>query len=234
MRKIFIGIILTSFAFQMHAQQNSEFGISLYPHFSDRRLSYFEELDKDFLDSIELNEMSRLSYEVNLFWQKRSEKVGFYIGLGFLNTGYRTSIDTIEYRPDEYPNANGLRVDLKNINITIPVELNFFQKINDNNEFSFGLGLALSYNVQNYENQLFYSGSEYLGKVIHNTGVENYNRFNTAIQTSVGWKHAFKNGLAFHLEPMFRMWFKPIRPGDRFLRNLYSLGVRTSFTFDRG
>ncbi|HHB51664.1 MAG TPA: hypothetical protein ENK75_01270 [Saprospiraceae bacterium] len=182
MRKIFIGFIIIISALQAGAQVGSEFGVSLYPHFSDRRLGYSRAYKQEFIDSIDRNEISRPSYEISLFWQKRSEKIGFYTGVGFLNTGYKTSIDTIENAPDLYPNANRKRLDLKNINITLPVELNFFQRINDYNEFSFGLGLAISYNIQNYDNNLYYSGEQFLGIIENNIGTEGHNRINTAFQ----------------------------------------------------
>ncbi len=233
MRKMFVVFVLIASFFQVNAQQSSELGISLYPHFSDRRLLYVGNYKQSFIDSIDRNEMSRPSYEISLFWQKRSEKIGFYTGIGFLNTGYRTAIDTIENAPDQYPNANRRRIDLKNINITLPIELNFFQQINDYNEFSFGLGLAFSYNIRNYENNLYYSGNEYMGPIENNIGTAGHTRINTAFQSSVGWKHTFKNGFSFHLEPLFRMWFKPIQTQGEFARNLYSLGIRTSFTFNR-
>ena len=231
MRKIIIAFLVIGWCATGIAQTVNEFGISLYPHFSDRRLSYFGNPEQSFLDSIQRNEISRPSYEISVYWQAKGEKVGLYVGLGYLNTGFRTSFDTLENAPAEFPNAFKVRTDHKNINLTLPVEVNFSHKINDYNEFSFGLGFALSYNLTNFENELYYSSKKHIGNVTNEVGTVGYNRFNTAFQSSVGWRHTFKNGLSFHLQPMFRMWLKPTKQVNDFFRNLYSLGIRTSFTF---
>lgn len=210
--------------------QSFDWGISLHPNFSNRRLIAIGNYSEQDIVTIDSLETARPSYSCGVFANWQSEKIGFYLGLNYMSTGYRSIKNFI--LPDDplSQNYTHQRFVYQNKNIEIPITLQFIQQPNDKNAIFFNLGTALSYNLQNTEKTIFYSGeSKTNGETIVLDG-DNFRKVNFAFQTGMGWKRSFESGLAITLEPVFVMWIKGILKNSDLNRSVYSLGIRTSIS----
>jgi hypothetical protein len=210
--------------------QSFEWGVSLHPNFSNRRLIALGIYSEQDIVTIDSMETSRPSYSGGVFANWQGEKIGLFVGLNYMSTGYR-SIKNIIWEDDPLsPKYSHQRFNYENKNIEIPIVLQFIQRPDEKNSIYFNLGMALSYNLQNTEKSIYYSGEEKITGETTKLSQDPFRRTNYALQTGMGWKYAFDSGFAITIEPVFVMWVKGILKDTELNRSIYSLGLRTSFT----
>ncbi len=210
--------------------QSFEWGLSVHPNFSNRRLIALGNYTEEDIVTIDSMETARPSYSAGVFANWQSEKVGLYLGLNYMSTGYRSIRNII--LPDDplRQNYTHERFVYENTNVEIPVFLQFIQRPDEKNAIYFNLGTSLSVNLQNKEKTVYYSeGSRTTGEV-RELDINDFRKINYAFQTGFGWKRTFENGMAVTLEPVFVMWIKGVLKSGDLNRSIYSLGIRTSFS----
>lgn len=230
MRNIFF-ILFSLFFFSTSFGQSFEWGISLHPNFSNRRLIALgintSEQDIITLDSFEMN---RPSYSGGIFVNWQSDKLGLFIGLNYMSTGYGTLKYSVIPTDPLFGQADDVKLFHTNTNIELPFIVQFIQRPSEKNSIYFNMGGAFSFNLQNSVNSVYYNGQEKFTTEKTKQDGSLYRKFNYAFQTGMGWKHTFDNGFAVSIEPVFVMWLKGILKDNELNRSIYSLGLKTSFT----
>lgn len=210
--------------------QSFEWGVSVHPNYSNRRLialGLYTEEDVAKIDSVETG---LLSYSAGMFVNWQSEKMGLYLGLNYMKTGYQTIKHIIlpdDPLADQYTHRRSV---FDNVNLEVPITLQFIQHPDDKNSIYFNLGTAFSLNLQNTQKEIFYNGETRTVEEPIKLEKDLFRDINYAFQTGFAWKHSFENGMAITLEPVFVMWLKGVLPSGDLNRSIYSLGLRTSFT----
>lgn len=207
------------------SQAEFGWGVEAYPNFSHRRLIAQTTVPREEIRALEALETGRLSYTAGLFGQWRGQRAGFQTGLRFMETGYRTIRTNIS--PDDEPpqGAEQKREIFRNLNLEIPAELQFFQKMDEKNHFFFMLGLSLAYNLSNYQETAFYTGESRQVRR-EKTGNDNFTRIHYSFQSGMGWEHRISEGLSIIVQPAFQFWPTALLKETEINRNLYSYGLR--------
>ena len=230
MKKIFLFLFSLSFI-GISFGQSFEWGISLHPNFSNRRLIALDanvtEQDIITVDSFEVN---RISYSGGIFVNWQSDKLGIFVGLNYMSTGYGTLQFPVSVSDPLFGQATELKQLYTNTNIELPFIAQFIQRPDEKNAIYFNMGGAFSYNIQNNLVSVYYNGQEQFSRESSKQDGSVFRKFNYAFQTGMGWKHTFNNGFAFSIEPIFIMWLKGVLKSNQLNRSIYSLGIRTSFT----
>jgi hypothetical protein len=210
--------------------QSFEWGVTLHPNFSNRRLIALGLYSEEDIVTIDSMEAARPSYSGGVFANWQNEKIGLYVGVNYMSTGYRSIKNII--LPDDplSQNYTHQRFVYENRNIEIPIILQFIQRPDEKNAIYFNLGTAISYNVQNKNSTIFYTRETQFRDDIYEPEIDDFRRVNYAFQTGFGWKRTLDNGMAVTLEPVFVMWIKGILKSNDLNRSIYSLGIRTSFS----
>ena len=224
MQKHFLLACLLCLAGTMIGQTTFDWGISLYPNVSNRRLIAFSNISDREIIRLDSLESGRFSYSAGLNAGWRGGKVGFYFGLNYMDTGYKTlkggfAID--EPNPRE---ASNRRFVYKNTNLEVPVELKFYQELKDGSHFYFMLGGAMSINLQNNFNTILYFGDS---QELERTKDEReFRSTNFAFQTGMGWEKALSDKIILAVQPTFQFWTKGVLVDNELNRNLYSFGLK--------
>lgn len=210
--------------------QSFEWGVSLHPNFSNRRLIALGNYSEEQIVTIDSMEAARPSYSAGIFANWQSEKIGLYLGLNYMSTGYRSIKNII--LPDDplSQNYTHQRFVYENMNIEIPAFLQFIQRPDEKNAIYFNLGTALSFNLKNKNRTIYYTRETTTRGEVTEPDESNFRKVNYAFQTGFGWKRTFDNGMAITLEPVFVMWIKGILKSGDLNRSIYSIGLRTSFS----
>ena len=210
--------------------QSFEWGLSVHPNFSDRRLIALGDITDQEIETLDSLENNRPSYSSGIFVNWQSEKLGLYLGLNYMNTGYSTLKQPIPTGHSLFGQATNLKQVYINTNIELPFVVQFIQRPNEKNAIYFNMGGAFSYNIRNTLKTVYFDGQETFSTEKETQDPTFFRKFNYAFQTGMGWKHTFDNGLAFTVEPTFVMWLKGVLINTELNRSIYSIGLRTSFT----
>lgn len=225
------GICLLSL--DLAAQEGTWYSINLYPNFADRRLIVFDNLNRDQIEAIDSLEASKPSYAIGGAIQWRGEFIGFQLGANLVNTGYRTIRQRIPAEDPFAGQADEYEQTFSTYLIELPIELTFYQTLNENNEFFFLLGSGIAYNLANRTRTTLFSNSS-------NTPVDNaptegvlFRNINLEFQAALGWEKAFSPNFRLLVQPHFQFWLRGLYVDELINRNLYSLGVRVGVKFGR-
>ncbi len=229
----FLCLVLLLPALNAGAQTTSNWGIQLNPNFSSRRLVVFESLSEREIFAIDSLETAKPSLSAGVFIQWRGPKVGFQAGLNFMETGYRT-IKTLVLPDDpDAPNASQRRVVYQNYMLEAPLDLHFFQELDDKNEFFFTFGTGVGYNLKNFQTELLYRGESKGNKTRQeDPDKDNFRRVAMEIRFGMGWESQLSERLSFALQPNFQFWTKGLYHQEATInRHLYSIGVQLMVRF---
>lgn len=220
------------------AQSSFEYGIHSYVHFADAKLIAYSDISQEAIDKIDSLETSRLSHSTGLAVRWKSDKIGFYTGLFYMNSGYRTILlDTPESDP-QFENFNKYREEYIYTKLEIPAEMQFFQSIDTKNDFFFTLGLSFSLHLKDDAIRRYYAGNEpSVTEPLEVTG-RNHTFLNTGFQSSLGWRHVFAEKVSLTMQPTFKLWLSPLWKNDEvtnhdYSRSLYTLGITTGIQLIR-
>ncbi len=213
-------------AAQEYSGPRTGYGLNFYPHLSNRRLAAAAAISQDEIDRIEEREVTAFGYAIGLFYRNRGLKLGYDTGLNYLVTGYDTQRGPVESggpRPafSEYSETFITR------QVELPFALQFYQQVNDANEFSFSLGLSISYALgQRTEYTGFNTAGSQTFEVNEEVG---YRASNYAFTTGFGYNRRFGTNWAVLLQPTFKYWFRGLVSDEEaeLNRNLYTVGLKT-------
>ncbi|MGB3547550.1 MAG: outer membrane beta-barrel protein [Saprospiraceae bacterium] len=204
------------------------YGISLFPHLANRRLAAANSISFEEIDRIEEREVAAFGYAAGLFFRNRSLKLGYDTGLNYLVSGYDTQrgpVDAGGPRPgfSEYSETFVTR------QIELPFAIQFYQQVDDANEFSFSLGLAVSYAL---DQRTEYTGFNTAGSQTFEINEDvSYRAANYAFMAGFGYNRRFGTDWAVLLQPTFKYWFRGLIDDEEaeLNRNLYMVGFKTVF-----
>lgn len=234
MKKAWLFLLFGLAAWPAFSQQISGWGLNLSPSISNRRLIAYANVTEEMIREIEALETNKPSYSANLFLYWRSEKIGFQIGAGFMDIGYRTIKTPIPASDPEFPNATSRRFTYQNYNLEIPASIKFYQELGSDDFFNFMLGASLSYNLSNNVLTTLYNGET--GTTTSMADESDFRKVNYAFTTGLGWEHRFSPRFTLMLQPTFAFWLKGVLKESETIeinRNLYTFGVNVGFRFDR-
>lgn len=217
------------------AQSTASWGIELYPNMTSSRLIGSEQLSEKEIRAIDSLERGRPSWSAGLFASWRAEKVGFEIGLGYMNAGYRTTRQVIlPGAPDEALGEERRDV-FEGHYLEVPIQVSFYQRLNERNEFLFSLGTGISYNLSNFSRIQYYGGEDGPSVQREKLDKEDFRPLNYAIQAGMGWEHAWSPRMTMVVQPNFKLWLNGMMRENPFInRNLYSVGLRLAFRWHYG
>lgn len=207
------------------AQTTFDVGLSLYPNISNRRLIAFSnisEAEQIRLDSLEMN---RFSYGIGLTGGWKGGKAGFQFGLNYMNTGYRTLKEAIPADDPQAQVASNRRFSFQNTNLEVPIDVQFFQELAPESEFFFTMGAVFSFNLQNKNQVILFSGENKSRENLEITQ-DDFRLFNYAFQAGMGWERTFTERFAMVVQPNFQFWFKGVLKNNELNRSLYNFGLR--------
>lgn len=233
MNKYFFLAAFCLFSLELAAQMGTWYSLNLYPNFSDRRLIVFDNLSQEQIDRIDSLERARPSYSIGGAIQWRGEFIGFQLGANFVNTGYRNSRQPIPDISPFFGQAEEYEQVFSNYMIELPVEITFYQTLNENNEFFFMLGTGFAYNISNRtRTTLFSNGGT---DPVENSPSDHaaFRKTNMEFQAALGWEKALNPNLRILVQPHFQFWMRGLYVDELINRNLYSLGVRLGLKFGR-
>lgn len=232
MKTLFTTIGLFLMISSISAQASFDWGLNITPNFSHRRLIAQDVINRAEVDSLEALEIARISYTAGAFARWRSEKIGFQTGINYMESGHRTIRAPIEATDPAPADANEKRTIYRNVFIEVPAELQFFQELNDNNDFLFMMGLTFSYNINNTTDLVFYNG-ESQEVVEVPTDNDQFSRVNYSFIAGMGWEHQFGENFIMSFQPTFQFWLRPLLNDINLPlnRNLYAIGLRASAYF---
>ncbi len=215
------------------AQITTGWGLELFPNLSNRRLVAYTSISEQMIQEIEKREVSKPSYAAHLFLFWKKEKIGFQIGAGFADTGYRTVEEPIPANDPDFAIASSRRYVFQNYNLELPASMKFYQSLSDKDLFNFMLGANVSYNLSNDTLTVLYGGENSTRRVADES---DFRKINYAFTAGIGWEHRFSPTFTLILQPTFTFWMKGVLKDTIYTelnRNLYSFGVRVGFRFDR-
>lgn len=214
------------------AQTNVYWGLSLHPHYSNSRLISLGTFSDSILVDIASMETGRFSYSVggNITWL--GPKVGFQMGLGFSQTGYRTLEEAFPAGEPNPENATGRRFEFINNNIEAPIELIFMQAVNEKNHFLFMMGTALSFNLSNRTKTILLFGDTQEASS-EKDEVNDFRSFNYAFQTGMGWKRQLSESFDLVIQPTFVFWLQGVLEDTELNRSIFSLGLQVELLLKR-
>lgn len=233
MNKYLILAGLCLFTLDLTAQMGTWYSINLYPNYSNRRLIVFDNLNQDQIETIDSLEAAKPSYTIGGAIQWRGEFVGFQIGANFMNTGYRKIRQAIPADDPFAGQAEEYAQTFTNYLLELPVELTFYQTLNENNEFFFLLGTGVAYNLGNRTRTTLYTSSSENPVDNSPTDAIDFRRINWEFQAALGWEKAFSPHVRLLVQPTFQFWTRGLYVDEPINRNLYSLGVRVGLKFGR-
>lgn len=232
MKKLFPVIFLLLGCLTLSAQ-SFYWGAYLYPNYSSRRLIAIDaNLSEQMLQDIEDRETGKFSISGGGHAGWRGEKAGFQFGLGVAETGYRTVREPIPPDSPDAPNASQQRFIYRNINLELPIELQFIHELDYRNFFYFMLGGVGSYNLANQEIKILYDGD------IRERGDDpepegDYRRSNFAFQAGLGWERNIGGSTHLYLQPNFQFWLSGLYRDASINRSLYNFGLKLGVKFYR-
>ena len=217
---------LISASLSMLAQDSGfSWGISLYPNSSGRRLVALGNYDDEFIRNLEALEMPKFSYSAGLVAEWRAEKLGFRMGLNYTNSGYQTIKQIF---PDDEPNpdnASHIRERFHSTYIELPIEFLFSHNLKEGSALFFMLGTSFALNLSNTTQTILYFGETNQSSTADTEG--DFNAFNYAFQSGIGWKADIGSRFTLVLQPNFQFWLKGLLQESNVNRNLYALGLKT-------
>ncbi len=212
------------------SQAEFGWGLEVYPNFSNRRLIAQAGISNQQIQELEALEAARFSYSAGLFAQWRGGRAGFQAGLRLMDTGYRTVKTSLSADDSPPPGAAEKRIVYQNLFIEAPAELQFFQELDDNNDFFFMMGLSLAFNLANKDKTIFYTGeSRTVNSETPNQ--DNFSNLSYSFLTGIGWEHQFSDSFSVVLQPTFQFWLQALLIEADINRNLYSVGLRLGAKF---
>lgn len=226
---LLIGCLL-SFS-SLSAQIGTWYSVNLYPNFSNRRLIVFDNLTQDQIDVIDSLETNKPSYSIGGAIQWRGEFLGFQLGANFVETGYSTLRQPVPADDDFAGRADEYQQTFTNYLVEFPVEVTFYQTLNDKNEFFFMLGTGVSYNISNQTRTALFNSGNSLGTEKNATEGLKFRKTNMEFQAALGWETAFSPTMRLVVQPHFQFWMRGLYQDELINRNLYSLGVRVGLKF---
>ncbi|MCH2083253.1 MAG: PorT family protein [Saprospiraceae bacterium] len=222
---LFVGLCLATAA---SGQSRFGYGISVFPNYSNARLIAFDNLSEEQVIRITNNETWKFSYTGGVFANWRSEKLGFQLGLNYMNSGYQTIRDSIPFDQPNPNNADDWRMIYQSTYIELPMDIQFYQEVSDTDEFFFMFGATASYNINNKIETVYYFGDSQSSE-IESQDNNNYNGFNLGFQSALGWEKSFSEQYAMVVQPTFQYWFRGMLKDNSLNRSLFSLGLRVAF-----
>ncbi|WP_170110440.1 outer membrane beta-barrel protein [Flavilitoribacter nigricans] len=220
-------------ALDLSAQEGTWYSINLYPNYSDRRLIVFENLNQTQIDAIDSLEAAKPSYSIGGAIQWRGEFIGFQLGANLVNTGYRTIRQAIPADDPFSGQADEYEQTFTNYLLEVPVELTFYQTLNENNEFFFMMGTGIAYNLTNRTRTTLFSNGGTNPVDNSPTDEVDFRNINVEFQAALGWEKAFSPNLRIVVQPHFQFWLRGLYVDELINRNIYSLGVRLGVKFGR-
>lgn len=160
----------------------------------------------------------------------RGEKLGFHTGINFMDAGYRTVKEPTPENDPNIPLGFERRFAFQNSYLEIPAEVNFYQSLGERNAFYFMMGAAISANLSNRYDSLYYSGERITG-LHRQDDSDDFRTINYAFQTGMGWEHMFNDRLMMVLTPTFKFWMRGVLKENDLNRNLYSIGLNARLMF---
>ncbi|MEN0002781.1 MAG: outer membrane beta-barrel protein [Bacteroidota bacterium] len=212
------------------SQSTFNWGINAYPHLAGTRVLSFGQLSNRQLAEINEREITRFGYGGGVFAQWKGEKLAFQLGLSYLDTGYRTIRDTIPTDAPRPANATEQRLLFRYQYIELPVEIQFYQNFRDKYAFFFMLGASFSYNLNNTQTTIFYTGDTDT-RDTDTLPIEEFNRFNYAFQSGLGFEAKLNNKLGLFIEPVFQFWLQEVFKERELNRSLYTFGLKVGLRF---
>jgi hypothetical protein len=233
MRYLLVVVLLAAQAATLSAQRNTfSWGFDLFPHYGHRRLAVDESYTQIQIDSLEAAERYRPGIGAGLFVSWRAQKVGFQTGLSYLNTGYRSPQTPFQPTDPNSINFTDFRQVFRSQQIEIPACVYFYQELTPKDEFFFMFGTGLSYNFSNEDVLVRYNGET--TDPVESDPAFSFRAVNIAFQTAMGWERHLGERMTLSVQPTFRFWLSGLYPSDTSInRNLYQLGFRIGFRFDR-
>ncbi len=227
---LFLAFTLTGIA-TMSAQNGPQFGITVFPNYSGGRIAAGSTVNEAAIDSIELRETSRPSLSWGVAAQWRAEKIGFRTGFQITDTGYRSVKEGIPTNVEAPDGALTRRVDYRNLNIELPAEILFLHELNDRHRVNFMMGMSAAYNLNNYEDNIFFSG-EKIGRARNKISNNDFQRLQLGFQTGIGWQYDMGERMIFFAQPTFYFWYTGLlAEAEDVNRSLYAIGLKTGILF---
>ena len=225
--------LLFLFTSVLSAQDTFDWGLNLYPNYSDRRLISFNAISDSTILLIDQRENGRFSYSAGLIAGWRGKKASFNFGLNYMNTGYQTVKEPIPADDPAPEGADSRRFVFQNTNLEVPLEVNFYQELSPGTEFYFMLGWTFSYNLNNRIKTIYFLPENRQTESVTDE-TEEFRKFNYGFQTGIGMEKTFSDRYALVVGPQFQFWFKGVYAEDNLNRSLYSFGLKIAFKFKTG
>ncbi len=208
-------------------QGGLQYGLTVYPNFSGGRLAASTTASQRVIDSIEAREIAKPSLSLGLAVQWRGLKAGFRTGFQLTETGYRSIREPVPPGVQAPEDAIDRQVAYRNVNLELPAELLFFHELNDKDRLNFMMGFSAAYNLNNFEDNIFFSG-ERLGRERQKLNNSDFQRLQLAFQTGIGWQRDLGRKMIIFVQPTFQFWYTGLLlDADEVNRNLYSVGLKT-------
>lgn len=225
-------IVLMLISLEVIAQNSFYLGLNLYPNYSSRRLIALSNISIPEIDSIETRETSRPSWSAGVAMGWRSQKLGFQIGLDYMDSGYRTVKEDLPEDDPRSGTAGKRRIIFQGQYLSVPMEVHFYQQLSERSDFYFMMGAAASYNIGNSFNTRYYAGeNDELVRMAEENS--EYRGVNMAFQSGLGWAYDLSDNLRLSLQPTFMFWMRGVLKENDLNRNLYSMGLRLGLMFQK-
>lgn len=219
------------FSITTWAQQRSGFGLNLFPNYSGRRLVAFDEFGEAQRDSLEAAERTRPTYALGVVLNSRSEKVGVQIGLNYSRAGYTSKRSDLPPNSPQRPTFSEQRYGFLSHQLEVPFSVQFYQALSDKDEFFFSMGSGVSVTLQNRDEWTYYAGD--FSEGTNTKAVGDFRAMSYAFQAGMGWERRWSESLVMSVAPTFRLWLAGINKEGSLNRNLYQMGIRMTFRWER-
>ena len=209
------------------------FGLELYPHLSHRRLAGGSDLILDELAALDSLETGLFSYGFGLVYDNRFDRLGYTVGLRYARAGYRTLEQPIG---DPFDNV-GFRLTTTTDFLSLPLEINFWQDIDERNRVFFFFGGAVNYQLRTrVRRQDFEGGNVTNDEILPTSDFIDYRRLQFSLGTGIGYDRRLGTRLAVRLQPDVRFFLSSNTVRDeveRVSRNYFQLGLRATVRWIR-
>lgn len=229
MRIILMGLLM-SLTIPLSSQilGSSGIGIEVYPHFANRRLIAGNAFSFNEVRRIDSLESGKQGFGIGILYSKRSEKIGFQIGLRYLSTGYETARGPVDIntQPSDF---NEFSENFTASFLEIPFQLNFYQNLGNKSALYFTLGTAAGLHLNSRADRVFYSAES--SETIDDFDTElNYRGLNFALITAIGFETTLNERWTLGIQPTFEYWLSGnvVTDAAGINRNLYNIGFRLS------
>ncbi len=217
-------LLLLLFPLLLSAQTlERSFGLELTPQSSQRRISGTNNVTFAQLEEIDSLEFGTFGFGIGAIYESRVDRIGFSTGVRYTNVGY----GTLEQPQPGAPGASySDRVTAHYL--SVPLELNFYQDVTEQDRVLFMLGAGLQYHLGTRTERTTFAGGEETasGRLEEDLS---YRPLLASFTTGIGYDRKLSSDWAIRFQPTFQFFLNGnLRPeeGTRANRNFYQVGLR--------